>query len=251
MNTPSEPLSNVPASGKTVIAVVVIGVLVVAIAVVAGLLLANAWPNSDWLPVYQDVLKTSFQALAIGALGGLAKLIIDQRKAQEAAVLDERKAEQDRVDKLRDRVGYVSSLVGVGQDIDTARQVVRVSMWSWTDMVNDKILPARSRLRGLIFDLSAWDYVGLPVFEDANGIDHGLAGMDLYLRSLIDEYAHNKRSFDHIEPYHEVPDEIQKLPLVNDLINDGADYADFRHNYTDTLRAMRQSLVPERVGQAS
>lgn len=127
MNTPSEPLSSVPASGKghwlhwrlrvskTVVAVVIVGVLVVAIAAVAALLLANAWPNSDWFPVYQDVLKTSFAALAVGGLGGLAKLIFDQRKA-----------EQDRVDKLRDRVGYISNLVGLVHHIDTVRQVLRV-----------------------------------------------------------------------------------------------------------------------------
>jgi hypothetical protein len=73
------------------VAVVVVGVVVAAIALIAGLLLANAWPNSDWIPVYQDVLKTSFGALAVGGLGGLAKLIFDQRKAQEAAADEQRK----------------------------------------------------------------------------------------------------------------------------------------------------------------
>ena len=63
-----------------VIAVVVVGVAVFAVALIAGLLLANAWPNSEWIPVYQDILKTSFGALAVGGLGGLAKLIFDQRK---------------------------------------------------------------------------------------------------------------------------------------------------------------------------
>jgi hypothetical protein len=59
MNTPPE-LSNVPVGGwgqwlrgrLLVIAVAIVGVAVFAIALIAGLLLANAWPNSDWIPVY-------------------------------------------------------------------------------------------------------------------------------------------------------------------------------------------------------
>jgi hypothetical protein len=213
MSTPTEPLSDVPASGKgqwrrrrlrvskTVVAVVIVGALVIAIAVVAGLLLAIAWPNSDWFPVYQDVLKTSFGALAVGGLGGLAKLIFDRRKAQEAAALDQRKAEQDRVDKLRDRVGYISNLVMVGHDIDTAMFVIRAnqSVKSWTDMVNDRIIPAHSRLRDMTNQLLGWEAAGLPVFDGAEGLAEELRGMNTYFASLLAEHEHRKQALGELQ----------------------------------------------------
>jgi hypothetical protein len=180
MNTPPKPLSNVPATGKrhwlhwrlrtskTVVAVVVVAGLVVAIAVVAAFLLANAWPNSDWIPVYQDVLKTSFGALAVGGLGGLAKLIFDERKEGEAAADEQRKAQETaadevrkerevRADGLRDRrYDFISTLVEVSHYIDTAKLVIRAnrSVKSWTEMVNHRIIPAQSRLRNMIHDLA-------------------------------------------------------------------------------------------------
>jgi hypothetical protein len=169
MNTPLEPASNTPVDGrsaelrvpKTIVAVVIVGVLVVAIGVTAGFLLASANPGSDWIPVYQDVLKTSFTALAVGGLGGLAKLIFDQYKIAEAARVDElRRREAARVDErkareaadteLRDRrYRYITTLVDVSHDIDTAKLVIRAnrSVKSWTHMVNDRIIPAQSRLR--------------------------------------------------------------------------------------------------------
>ena len=152
MNTPPE-LSNVPVGGKgqwlrgrpLVIAVVVVGVAVFAVALIAGLLLANAWPNSEWIPVYQDILKTSFGALAVGGLGGLAKLIFDQRKAQEAAADEKRKERDTAADELRHRrYGFISTLVEVIYNIETAKLVIRAnrSVTSWTDMVNERIFPA-------------------------------------------------------------------------------------------------------------
>ena len=116
----------------------VAGAAVFAIALVAGLLLATAWPNSDWIPVYQDVLRTSFAALAVGGLGGLARLILDQRKAQEVAA-----------GELRDRrYRFISTLVEVIYDIETAKLVIRSnrSVKSWTNMVNDWIILGCSRL---------------------------------------------------------------------------------------------------------
>jgi hypothetical protein len=182
MNTPSEPLSNRPGTGKghwlnwrlrismTVVAVVVVGVAVVAIAAVAAFLLASADPHSDWIPVYQDILKTSFGALAVGGLGGLAKVIFDQhrtreaaeadqRRRDEAALADERKAREAAEAELRDRrYRFISTLVDVSHDIDTAKLHIRAnrSVKSWTDMVNERIVPARSRLGNMSHELSNW-----------------------------------------------------------------------------------------------
>lgn len=73
------------------------------IALIAALRHASLGTDSDWIPVYQDVLKTSLGALAVGALGGLAKLIFDQRKAREADATE-----------LRDqRYRFISTLVEV------------------------------------------------------------------------------------------------------------------------------------------
>jgi hypothetical protein len=135
MDTHLEPLSAVPVGGKVqwlrrrplVVAVAVVGVVVAATALTAAFLLAATGAGSDWIPVYQDVLKTSFGALAVGALGGLAKLIYEQGKAREATETE-----------LRDRVGFISTLIELHRDIDTARLLTRVnrSVKNWTAMVN-------------------------------------------------------------------------------------------------------------------
>jgi hypothetical protein len=261
MNTPSEPVSNVPVDEKshwwrwrppgwpTVFAVVVVAVVVVAFAVIAGFL-ANANPGSDWIPVYQDVLKTSFGALAVGGLGGLAKLIFDQRRA-----------EQDRVDKLRDRVGYISTLNKVGQDIDTTRVVMLTSrsVKLWTHMVNDRVIPARSRLNDMAHQLTNWAAAGLPVFDDTPGLIDELEGMDYYLKSLLDEYGENKQAFDELQLraegvettrpeareqlLNQIWERMSGLPLLGDLIRHDQKYIAYRKDYLTALLKMRQSLV--------
>ena len=73
----------------------VVGVAMAA-ALLTGLRLATTGADSNWIPVYQDVLKTSFQALAVGSLGGLAKLIFGQRKTREAAAAEPRDRRRPR-----------------------------------------------------------------------------------------------------------------------------------------------------------
>jgi hypothetical protein len=51
---------------------VVGGVVVATIAVAAWLHLRSTGAETDWTPIYQEVLKTSFAALAVGSLGGMA-----------------------------------------------------------------------------------------------------------------------------------------------------------------------------------
>jgi hypothetical protein len=253
MNTPSEYWR--PRISKTVVAVVVVAVLVVAIAVIAAFLLASAKPGSDWIPVYQDVLKTSFTALAIGALGGLAKLIFDQRKA-----------EQESLEKLRDRVGYISTLVTVSHDIDTARLVVLTnrSVKSWTDMINDRVIPAHSRLRDMTHQLLGWDVAGLPVFRDTASVAKELEDMTRYLRALLDEYANKKQDLGELQLQAEDPMrtsqedqeqllnriwyEMQHLTVLGDLIShdrpSDSRYVAYRRSYALALLEMRRSFVP-------
>ena len=233
----------------------VAGAAVFAIALVAGLLLATAWPNSDWIPVYQDVLRTSFAALAVGGLGGLARLIIDQRKAQEAAA-----------GELRDRrYRFISTLVEVIYDIETAKLVIRAnrSVKSWTNMVNDRIVPGCSRLADMTHQLSNWAEAGLPMFDDTEGVAEELQGMNSYFASLLAEYGNRKQALGELQlkaeeakqtsqPTREellarIWNEMQELPVLGGLISHEHDdrYRAYRSNYVEALLKMRHSLVPK------
>jgi hypothetical protein len=67
--------------GPLLIATAVVGVTIAAIAVIAFSRLVGTGTARDWIPIYQDVLKTSFGALAVGGLGGLAKLVYFSNKS--------------------------------------------------------------------------------------------------------------------------------------------------------------------------
>lgn len=279
MNTPPE-LSNVPTGGKgqwlrgrpLVIAVVVVGVAVFAVALIAGLLLANAWPNSDWIPVYQDILKTSFGALAVGGLGGLAKLIFDQRKAQEAAADEKRKEWDTAADELRHRrYGFISTLVEVIYNIETAKLVIRAnrSVTSWTDMVNERIIPGCSRLADMTQQLINWAEAGLPMFDDTEGVAKELRGMNDYFAALLAEYGNRKQDLGELQLKAEEPkrtsqrtrekllaqiwNEFKELQFLGGLISKEHDdtYRDYRRNYEQALLKMRQSVVPKHAVQST
>jgi hypothetical protein len=266
--------SNVPVGGKgqwlrgrlLVIAVAIVGVAVLAIALIAGLLLANAWPNSDWIPVYQDVLKTSFGALAVGGLGGLAKLIFDQRKVQEAAANEQRKEREAAAAELRDRrYRFISTLVEVIYNIETAKLVIRAnrSVESWTDMVNERIIPGCSRLADMTEQLSNWAEAGLPMFDDTEGVAEELRGMNSYFASLLAEYGNRKQDLGELQVKAEeakqtsqqtreqllaqIWKEMQKLHFLGGLLSHKHDdrYLDYRSHYVGALLKMRHSLVPK------
>jgi len=236
---------------------------VAAIAVTALLRLGSTGTKSDWIPIYQDVLKTSFQALAIGALGGLARLIFDRRKTRDAVVAEERKAMDTAATKLRDlRYGYITTLVDVSHDIDTAKLIIRAnrSVKSWTDMVNGRIVPARSRLGDMMHQLDNWTKAGLPVFDQTRSFTQELQGMDTYLKALLDEYAEKKQGLGELQLKAELAkatdlearkqlldriwETMSGLPLLGDFVEHGPEYSNYHHNYLAALLEMRQSLVP-------
>jgi len=269
----------------TGVAVVVVALLVVAIAVVAALLLASADPNSAWVPVYQDVLKTSFTALALGGLGGLVKVILDGYKTQEARIAEARKLQEDeeaeqrrrldatRADELKAREAdaaelrdrryrYITTLVDVSQDIDTAKLHIRAnrSVKSWTDMVNERIVPARSRLGNMSHELSNWTEAGSPVFDQTRSFTEELQGMDDYLHSLLDEYAENKQDLGELQLraeqaarekdlnareqlLNQIWARMSGLLFLGDFVDHLEKYQDYHDNYLAALLKMRQSLV--------
>jgi hypothetical protein len=258
--------------GSMTVAVVVVGVVVAAIALIAGLLLANGWPNSDWIPVYQDVLKTSFGALAVGGLGGLAKLIFDQRQAQEAAAAKQRKSDEAAADELRDRrYRFISTLVEVIYNIETAKLVIRAnrSVKSWTEMVNDRILPGCSRLADMTEQLGNWAKAGLPMFDDTEGVAEELREINSYFASLLAEYGNRKQDLGELQRKAEeakqtsqetreqllaqIWNEMQNLQFLGGLLSKDHDdaYKDYRDNYEQALLKMRQSLVPKNAAQST
>jgi hypothetical protein len=240
MNRPPE-LSSVPVGGKgqwlhgrlLVIAVAGVGVAVATITIVAALRLASTGADSDWIPVYQDVLKTSFGALAVGGLGGLAKLIFDQRKAREAAQT-----------ALRDRVGIMSTFVGLTKNVETARLATRANRTTRqvATMVNDGIIPAHSTLEEMTNSMRVWAGVGTFMFPYP--VVENLEKMDGYLSELLTAYD-----------LHDVPsmswDELQDIPIFRDLIYEGSIYEEFRALRMTALEAMRESVVREQAGRGS
>lgn len=245
------------------VSTVVVGVAVVTFALLAARRLGSAGKDSDWIPVYQEILKISFGALAVGALGGLAKLIFDQRKARAAAA-----------DELRDRrYRFISELVAVGHDVDTAKLVIRAnrSVKSWTAMVNDRIIPAHSRLRDLTHQLDNWDKAGLPVFVDIKSDAQELTHIDAYLTSLLDEYGKEKQALGELQLKAKEAKQtsqqnreqflariwnvMRQLQVLGGLISHEHDdsYNAYRSNYVGALLKMRRELrtrVSEKAAQS-
>jgi hypothetical protein len=261
-----------------------VGVLVIVVAAIAAVRLAGAKTGSRWIPVYQDVLKTSFQALAIGALGGLAKLVFDRRKAGEAEAAKQRRREEARAKEeqqraelamadartaaavaeteLRDRrYRFITSLVELARTVDEARLVIRAnrSVRSWTDVTINRIIHARSKIRYVIHELQNWADAGSHVFDHLSDLDEHLDKMDKYLVTLLDEFAGNKQDLGELQAeaeaakgnrrerdrlLNELWSKMTSLEHFGDLINDGPEYGDFRQDYQNALLTMRKSLAP-------
>ena len=233
------------------IATAAVGVAVVAIAGIALSSLASRSRNDAWVPVLQDILKTGYQALAIGALGGLAKLFIDRRKSREVADSD-----------LRDlRRSYIATVVSASHDIDNTRMLIQAnrSVETWTDLLNKVLVPARTHLRGVAHDLLNWDRAGEQVFAESGRIQRNLEMMYDYLGLLIEEHAAHKQRLAEMQRLAEeakgwrrrrklnaVWSELLSLPISRDLLEDGEKYHFFHDAYLDVLSTMRMSLALSR-----
>jgi hypothetical protein len=121
----------------------------------------------------------------VGALGGLAKLLIDRRKADSAEAAE-----------LRDRqCGYIDMLVGVSHDVDNARPLIRANrtIRTWTDVISGAIVPACARLRDFAPDLTNWEQAGVTLFRDREALNQEPGSLVTYLSDLIDEHADSKQ----------------------------------------------------------
>ncbi|MBE0011279.1 hypothetical protein DXT87_16110 [Arthrobacter sp. AET 35A] len=226
----------------------VVGAVVLATAITAMILLTTDTPATLWTPILQEIVKVSYQALAIGVLGGLAKLLLDRGRDREASA-----------NELRERRHqYISDVIEASHQIDNARLVMRAnrSVLTWTTMVNSDLIPARTRLRQLTHSLRNWTEAGRPVFDDGETIARDLVGMYLYLGELVEEYAEHKMRLSEMQKLAEkadgherskllteIWDNIQQLKLTGDYLADGDRYASYRRKYLRVLGEMRSSLL--------
>jgi hypothetical protein len=148
-----------------------VATIVGAIAITAVVVLAEQERPNSWTPVLQDLIKTAYTALAVGALGGLAKLVLDKRKQLDAAATE-----------LRGRRQAALELVAEASNkVDTARLSIRAnrSVRTWSDQVNGAIVSARTALRSLAHAVTNWEQAGLPLFPEPSELATKVPGLAL------------------------------------------------------------------------
>jgi len=240
------------------IATVVVGVSVTAIAVIAMVLLSGLDRHDQWTSVLQDVLKTAYQALIVGALGGLAKLLIDRRKERGQSEAE-----------LRDRrYWYIGRVVEANHMIDNARVLILAnrSVKTWAESITGALIPARTSLRSVANDLTNWTSAGQSVFrqeELSGGGPHSLSddlqAMCDYLLDLIEEHANSKQKLSEMQRSAEKMEggdrqghleriwhELCTLPHLRDFVDESHEFIEYRANYFNALITMRSSLTPSR-----
>lgn len=144
-----------------------IGRVVFATAIIAVTLLSTTPVGTPWVPVLQEIVKVSYQALAVGALGGLAKLLLDRRRDREAPENERRRDREAQENELRERRHrYITIVVAASHQIDNAQMgmLANRSVLTWTTIVNNDLIPARTQLRELAHSLRNWTDAGRPVF---------------------------------------------------------------------------------------
>jgi hypothetical protein len=252
-------------------AALILAAAVAVIGVDAAVALARRSTTDRWTPVLQDIVKVSYQGVMIGALAGSAKVVLDRRRAGEQA--------RDAHAALQQT--YTRTLINASYRVDSARTLIRAnqSVKTWSEQVDTEIIPAELEIRALQHELRTWKAAGRPAFEDTDEIQYHLNLMTDYLRSLIDEYADNKRDLS--EKQREAEDQatapqrrkvlladiwngITELDHTGDLVTSRIDegsphdrlyiddddesghdkpYGQFRVAYLTALRLMRKSLA--------
>ena len=183
-----------------------VGAVVLAAAITAVILLATDTSEILWVPILQELVKVSFQALAVGALGGLAKLLLDRRR--------DRKAQAKQLRERRHQ--YIAVVIEASHQIDNARLVMRAnrSVLTWTTIVNNDLVPARTRLRQLTHSLRNRTEAGRPVFDNGEIIARDLEGMYHHLGDLVEEYAENKMRLSEMQRLAEVAEGHERSRLL-------------------------------------
>jgi hypothetical protein len=230
----------------------VVGFVVAAAAVLALVVLAVQSRPDAWTPVLQDVLKTAYGALAVGLLGGLAKLLLDRRRA------DETRAEEMRARRYH----YIDDVVNANQQVENARLFIRAnrSVKTWTEQVNLSLVPACTVLRGISHELSNWDTAGDPMFDQFFQLEFLLRELVDCLRALLAEYGDNKQRLAELQDeaesqkgtperqqtLNEIWDQLHGLHAWGGFLSDDEEHGFpilFRKKYLEILAIMRGSLA--------
>jgi hypothetical protein len=245
-----------------------LAVVAVGLAIWAASGLSGLGVDDPWRDVAQDVLKTAYQGLIIGALGGLLKISIDQGR--------QRAAEQQELVRIRTEV--IDGVVRSSHQLDTGRTLLRAnrSVRTLSDVMTAIVIPARVQLREIAHDLRTWHDADVRVLNE-NGyraVTWYLDRQVAFTGDLLEEYADHKQELGELQWHAEqaktptggAKDEAAReaadlacrerraaaLALVNnalgelDKINDytkgtGA-YGDYRGFYVKTLTTLRGTL---------
>jgi hypothetical protein len=248
---------------------------VVGLAATAGGLAVLAWSrlsglgtDDPWRDVAQGVLKTAYQALIIGALGGLLKIWIDQAR--------QRAAEQREL--VRIRTELIEGVVHCSHRLDTGRTLLRAnrSVRTLSDVMTDIVIPARVQLREISHDLRTWHDANVPVLN-ANAflaVTYYLHRQVRYADALLDEYATHKQELSELQWQAEqaktptagarteedrdaadaavrerrrtalavLDERLDELAKIRDYADGTGDYGTFRSFYIETLTTLRKTL---------
>lgn len=260
---------------RTLVVVGVVGLaaLAVGLAIVAAVRLRDLDADDPWRPVAADALKTAYQALIIGALGGLLKIWIDQSRRRA----DERR----RLVTIRSEL--IDGVVHSSHRLDTARTLLRAnqSVRTLSDVMTDIVIPARVKLREISHDLRTWRAAKVEVFDEHAflAVTYLLHRQVRYIDALLDEYAEHKRDLGELQ-WHaeqakvptggakseterdaadqacrerrrkalaELDEGMEALVRVHDFVEGTGGYGEFRSFYFDTLTTLRETVPTGRL----
>lgn len=207
-------------------------------------------------------MKVAYQALVVGALGGVAKLIIDRSHERDLKTEAHLATAQRDLDALLSlRQDFVRDLTAAAHRIDAARAKLNAnrSVKTWTAQIDDEVIPAWIGLREIWHDLASWSAREQPIFLEVEAtVVENLRTMARFLRGLIDEYGDHKSRIAELQREAEATDwssterrialdqvwtAIIELPTTGDLVADKESFFDFRGSYARALKLMRSTLV--------
>ena len=252
---------------------VVLAALAIGFAIVAWRRLSRLAVDDPWRNVAQDVLKTAYQGLVIGALGGLLKIWIDQGR--------QRAAEQRELVRIRTEV--IDGVVHCSHQLDTGRTLLRAnrSVRTLSDVMTDIVIPARVQLREISHDLRTWHDAKVPILDTKAflAVTYYLYRQVQYTDDLLDEYADHKQPLGEMQWHAEqtktptgrakdeaardaadavararraaaltvVNEALDGLAMINGYTSGTGDYGEFRSSYIKTLTTLRGALSRGRL----
>ena len=251
-----------------VIGVVGLAAFAAGLAAIAAVRLRGLSADDPWRPVAADVLTTAYQALIIGALGGLLKIWIDKS----------RRRADDKQELVKIRTELIDGVVHSSHQLDTGRTMPRAnqSVRTLSDVMTDIVIPARVRLREISHDLRTWKAAQETVLDEEAflAVTYFLHRQVRYTDDVLDEFAKHKRQLGELQWFAEqaktlsggnttekqldialaasrkrrrkaldnLDKGLEKLVKVRDFVEGTGGYGEFRSFYFETLTALRETV---------